>query len=65
MIYIIFQAGLSTENLTIALEPEAASLFCRQIPVEKSNQCKGSLSSFKPGSKYMVLDAGGRFLVNI
>ncbi|WAR12253.1 HS12A-like protein [Mya arenaria] len=29
------QAGIPTAHLTIALEPEAASLFCQYLPVEK------------------------------
>ncbi|XP_045204275.2 heat shock 70 kDa protein 12A-like [Mercenaria mercenaria] len=53
-------AGILKENLTIALEPEAASLFCRHLPVEKClGREKISLSKFKAGTKYLVLDAGG------
>ncbi|XP_060567544.1 heat shock 70 kDa protein 12A-like, partial [Ruditapes philippinarum] len=54
------EAGISKERLTIALEPEAASLFCRHLPVEKSlGRKKVSLSKFQAGKKYLVLDAGG------
>ncbi|KAL3879879.1 hypothetical protein ACJMK2_032156 [Sinanodonta woodiana] len=42
----------------IALEPETASIFCRLLPVEKMIE-GGGMTSFKPGSVYMVLDAGG------
>jgi hypothetical protein len=51
------------EKLTIALEPEAASLFCRHLPVEKSlGRHKVSLAKFQAGKKYLVLDAGGKKL---
>ncbi|XP_053395912.1 heat shock 70 kDa protein 12B-like [Mercenaria mercenaria] len=49
-------AGILKENLTLALEPEAASVFCRHLPVNKE---QSSLASMRAGTKYMVLDAGG------
>ncbi|KAK3577062.1 hypothetical protein CHS0354_003149 [Potamilus streckersoni] len=52
------QAGISSENLKIALEPETASIFCRLLPVEKMVE-GGGMENFQRGSKYMVLDAGG------
>ncbi|KAL3879860.1 hypothetical protein ACJMK2_032139 [Sinanodonta woodiana] len=52
------EAGIKNENLKIALEPETASIFCRLLPVEKMIE-GGGMTSFKPGSVYMVLDAGG------
>ena len=42
----------------IALEPEAASIYCKHLPVEKLKG-SNSISAFQPGSKYLVLDAGG------
>ena len=60
----MFQGGIKNEHLSVALEPEAASLYCRLLPVQK--MAKGatggasSLSAFKPGAKYMILDAGGK-----
>ncbi|XP_060607561.1 heat shock 70 kDa protein 12A-like [Ruditapes philippinarum] len=53
------QAGISEDMLTIALEPEAASLYCRHLPVEKCGSSKTSLATFGPGKRYLVLDAGG------
>ncbi|XP_060566338.1 heat shock 70 kDa protein 12A-like [Ruditapes philippinarum] len=50
------KAGIDTENLTIALEPEAASLYCRHIPTTRSDN---SLSQLRPGNTYLILDAGG------
>ncbi|KAK3577257.1 hypothetical protein CHS0354_030542 [Potamilus streckersoni] len=52
------EAGIMNENLKIALEPETASIYCRLLPVEKMAEGAG-VCSLKPGSKYMVLDAGG------
>ncbi|KAL3879877.1 hypothetical protein ACJMK2_032154 [Sinanodonta woodiana] len=52
------EAGIKNENLKIALEPETASIFCRLLPVEKMIE-GGGMGSSKPGSVYMVLDAGG------
>ncbi|XP_052794098.1 heat shock 70 kDa protein 12A-like [Mya arenaria] len=54
------KAGIASDNLSIALEPEAASLFCRHLPIQQfSGNCGKSLKTFDVGSKYMVLDAGG------
>ena len=39
-------------GLTFALEPEAASLCCRE-------ENKDQIATFPPGTKYMVLDGGG------
>ncbi|XP_061185738.1 heat shock 70 kDa protein 12A-like [Saccostrea echinata] len=46
-------AGIPSTRLKIALEPEAASLNCKYLPIEKNGNI------FKPLSKYMVIDAGG------
>ncbi|XP_052795057.1 heat shock 70 kDa protein 12A-like isoform X2 [Mya arenaria] len=54
------EAGIPGNRLSIALEPEAASLYCRHLPVEKhvgDQACV--MSKFKPGARYLVLDAGG------
>ncbi|KAL4230693.1 Heat shock 70 kDa protein 12A [Mactra antiquata] len=54
------KAGIDNDRLTIALEPEAASLFCRHLPIEKNTKGNSqSLAAFKAGTKYLVLDAGG------
>ncbi|XP_053396352.1 heat shock 70 kDa protein 12B-like [Mercenaria mercenaria] len=52
-------AGILQDKLSIALEPEAASLFCRHLRVEKISSDKTTLSTFEVGKKYIVLDAGG------
>ena len=45
----------------MSLEPEAASLFCKHVPVERmvDGSEAGGFSAFQPGSKYIVVDAGG------
>ncbi|XP_060596890.1 heat shock 70 kDa protein 12A-like [Ruditapes philippinarum] len=54
------KAGIMKEHLLIALEPEAASIFCRHLPVDKAEgEEEVSLASMKAGTKYMVVDAGG------
>ncbi|XP_052779373.1 heat shock 70 kDa protein 12B-like [Mya arenaria] len=54
------EAGIAGDKLTIALEPEAASVFCRHLPVDTTaSAVTSSLASFKAGTKYLVLDAGG------
>ena len=56
-----FQGGINNKDLRIALEPEAASLYCRLMPAEKILDHRGNsvIATFKRGHKYMVLDAGG------
>ncbi|KAL5012752.1 hypothetical protein ScPMuIL_011303 [Solemya velum] len=54
------KAGIDGDSLEIALEPEAASIYCRHIPLQrKEKEGKVVVECFSPGSKYLVLDAGG------
>ncbi|XP_052793770.1 heat shock 70 kDa protein 12A-like [Mya arenaria] len=55
------EAGIKSEHLSLALEPEAASLFCRYLPVSKVCGADGTtaIQNFAPGKRYLVLDAGG------
>ncbi|KAL3878941.1 hypothetical protein ACJMK2_031265 [Sinanodonta woodiana] len=54
------QAGISDKQLLIALEPEAASLYCRRIPLElKESGGTSSIVPLSPGTRYIVVDAGG------
>lgn len=53
------KAGIETNNLSIALEPEAASVYCKYLPSHQLTQEKMSKSMFRKGSKYMVVDLGG------
>ncbi|XP_052794432.1 heat shock 70 kDa protein 12A-like [Mya arenaria] len=52
-------AGLDGNRLTIALEPEAASLFCMRVPIKSQVEASATVSQFQEGTKYMVVDAGG------
>uniref|UniRef100_K1RKH3 Heat shock 70 kDa protein 12B n=1 Tax=Magallana gigas TaxID=29159 RepID=K1RKH3_MAGGI len=55
------QAGIDSSMLTIALEPEAAALYVKDLPVEK-RICENKsvdFETFAPGSKYIVVDVGG------
>ncbi|KAH3842748.1 hypothetical protein DPMN_116252 [Dreissena polymorpha] len=52
-----YKADIKGSQLTIALEPEAASLFCQYLSTE---QIHGeSFDVERTGSKYMVIDLGG------
>ncbi|XP_060582437.1 heat shock 70 kDa protein 12B-like [Ruditapes philippinarum] len=54
------QAGLVTNKLTIALEPETASIFCRHLSVHTAiSGGNTSIAKMPVGCRYMVLDAGG------
>lgn len=60
IIFFLFQAGISKSKLTLALEPEAASIYCNSLPLSKFVKGSG-LEGFEVGHKYLVLDAGGKF----
>ncbi|XP_009077311.1 PREDICTED: heat shock 70 kDa protein 12A-like [Acanthisitta chloris] len=59
------QAGMIydmlSENLIIALEPEAASLWCKQLPQEGFMADSSNKKKFEdsPGIQYIVVDCGG------
>lgn len=56
------KAGILSKNLVLALEPEAASLYCKTIPVDRmdtGNPEETSIIPFQEGMSYMVLDLGG------
>ena len=57
----LFQGGIHDDHLRIALEPEAASVYCKHLCLEARDDLEGfrALGTFSPGSKYLVLDAGG------
>ena len=58
--FLLFQAGISQSKLILALEPEAASIYCNSLPLSKFVEGNG-LEGFEVGHKYLVLDAGGKF----
>nr|XP_022296996.1 heat shock 70 kDa protein 12A-like [Crassostrea virginica]XP_022296997.1 heat shock 70 kDa protein 12A-like [Crassostrea virginica] len=55
------EAGIDSNMLTIALEPEAAAIFVKHLPVDRRLDGEGGdlFKTFAPGSKYIVVDAGG------
>ncbi|XP_053389262.1 heat shock 70 kDa protein 12A-like [Mercenaria mercenaria] len=55
-----YKADIDGGQLSIALEPEAASLFCQMIPTDKIHGSDGAkFAVASPGTKYMVIDLGG------
>lgn len=53
----VTQAGIKDNNLMIALEPEAASISCKELrTVREGNKFSASI---KEGIKYVVVDLGG------
>ncbi|WAR03453.1 HS12B-like protein [Mya arenaria] len=50
--------GLRNDRLILALEPEAASFWCKTLPVERLTK-SGGMDIFQPGKCYIVLDLGG------
>ena len=60
-----FQAGLVTDlnsdSLILALEPEAASVWCKKLPSDGfiSEGVGEDTLEQAPGTKYMVVDCGG------
>ncbi|XP_052795200.1 heat shock 70 kDa protein 12A-like [Mya arenaria] len=53
------KAGLPKNHIEIALEPEAASLYCRQLPIAKDPETENGVSKLPVESQYMILDCGG------
>ena len=54
------KAGIPESQLMIALEPEAASIFCRHLPQTRFRQGDYvDLATFQEGTQYMLLVAGG------
>ena len=62
-----FKAGIASadnpEQLLIALEPECASVYCREKRMRDFSNKKGDASVSevfaRPGSRYLVIDIGG------
>ncbi|XP_060591792.1 heat shock 70 kDa protein 12A-like [Ruditapes philippinarum] len=53
------KAGLDKNNIEIALEPEAASIFCKLLPITRDPETETGMTIFPPGARYMILDCGG------
>ncbi|CAG2191386.1 unnamed protein product [Mytilus edulis] len=53
------KAGIPGKHLLIALEPEAASIYCQYLPTEKLNGADEGFTMADVGTKYMIVDLGG------
>lgn len=53
------KADIRGECLTIAFEPEAASMYCKRIPLLWLTGKTKEFDVFSPGNEYLILDAGG------
>ena len=57
-------SNTTPEQLLIALEPEAASIHCREMKMREFANEKGDATISdvfaRPGSKYFVIDNGGK-----
>ena len=49
--------------LILALEPEAASIYCQHLPIQKLHGSSPEFVMTEVGTKYMVVDLGG-ILIN-
>lgn len=58
---VAVNAGIRDEILRVALEQEAASVYCQYLKFAKGKRDTSSpnLDVLKPGTKYMVVDLGG------
>lgn len=53
-------AGIPRDNLSLALEPEAAAMCCKYLEIHKPGIRSSSvLGAFAPGARFMVVDMGG------
>ena len=52
-------SGIKDNQLLIALEPEAASIYCQYVPTEKLKGAERGFSISEEGTQYMVVDSGG------
>jgi len=48
--------------LLIALEPEAASIYCQYLPTKKLKGAERGFSMAEEGTQYMVVDNGGIYI---
>ncbi|OWF54173.1 heat shock 70 kDa protein 12A-like [Mizuhopecten yessoensis] len=52
-----FKAGIPSNTLTLAYEPEVAALFCNHLPADQLRGADKDI--FKEGERIMVVDLGG------
>ena len=56
--------SLDSPQLVIALEPEAASLYCRRLNIVSFIEDE-TVDGFPEGTKYLVIDAGGKLTIRL
>lgn len=56
----LLKAGIPANNLIVALEPEAASIFCQFLQTEKKDCSDSGFTVTAEGTEYMVVDLGGK-----
>ena len=62
----LFKAGIDDGQLSIVLEPEAASLLYQMIPTDRMMGSESfQLEMARIGTKFMVIALGGKFLLVI
>ncbi|XP_063413881.1 heat shock 70 kDa protein 12A-like [Mytilus trossulus] len=60
MIEASAKAGIEKENLTLALEPECAALYCRYLAMDKQEHGDNvEIKAFDENARFMVVDLGG------
>ncbi|VDI44956.1 Hypothetical predicted protein [Mytilus galloprovincialis] len=53
-------AGIPDNLLTLAYEPEAAAIYCKEMTVQRIvKNGRARMDTFKAGQKFLVLDCGG------
>ncbi|VDI78358.1 Hypothetical predicted protein [Mytilus galloprovincialis] len=53
------KAGIPNSNLSIALEPECASVYCQHLSTDHLYGARDEYSMKETGQKYVVVDLGG------
>ncbi|KAL5012666.1 hypothetical protein ScPMuIL_011217 [Solemya velum] len=55
------RAGIEDNHITLALEPEVASIYCKMLPLQRKTDESGFdiIAKFDVGHKYLIADLGG------
>ena len=69
VLFWFVQAGIGSrdnpEQLLIALEPEAASLFCTAKKLNEPGSVSEGAELSQPNTHYMIVDIGGKCFVHV
>lgn len=60
LLTLCLQAGIPNKNITIALEPECASIYCQHLSTVNLHGATDEYLMKKTGQKYVVVDLGGK-----